>query len=79
MNYYANSVGYAFKQCFRNGVSISKKITTDDEHLQELKNLAKEYLMALEIVEEPAQLYNGIDEKLIAKVLAASSLQDCYK
>lgn len=79
MNYYANSVGYAFEQCLSSGVSISKKITTDDEHLQELKNLAKEYLMALEIVEEPAQLYNGIDEKLIAKVLAASSLQDCYK
>lgn len=79
MDYYANSVGYAFKQCLRSGISISKELTTDDEHLQELKNLATEYNMALEIVDEPAQLYNGIDDKLIAKVLAASRLQDCYK
>lgn len=79
MDYYANSVGYAFEQCYSSGIAITKKLTTDDEHLQELKNLAKEYLMALEIVEEPAQLYNGIDGKLIAKVLAATNLQDCYK
>jgi phosphoribosylamine-glycine ligase len=79
MDYYANSVGYAFKQCYSSGIAITKELTTDDEQLQELKNLATEYNMALEIVDEPAQLYNGIDDMLIAKVLAATNLQDCYK
>lgn len=73
---FANSVGYAFEQCYSSCIEITHKIENDEQHLQMLKELVAAYEQACEKVE--GEIFNSIDEELIAKVKNASSLEEIY-
>lgn len=64
-------------QCYNSSIEITAEITNDAEHLQQLKALAAEYQMALEIAEE-SQLLWTIPQSIIDKVNAAQDLAAAY-
>jgi len=76
-NNYANCVAYSFMQCYNSGIEITAEIKSDEEHLQQLKSLAAEYLMALEIADE-SQLMWTIPQDIIDKVNTAQDLAAAY-
>ena len=76
-NNYASCVAYSFMQCYNSNIEIIAAINSDEEHLQQLKALAVEYQMALEITDE-TQLMWTIPQDIIDKVMAAQSLTAAY-
>ncbi len=77
---YVECVGYAFWQCYDNGIAIARynDEASDEVMLQELQLLVEEYNMALEVCEET--IFNWeLPAEVIDRVLQARTLDECYK
>jgi len=77
---YVECVGYAFWQCYDNGIAIARPNdeASDEVMLQELQLLVEEYNMALEVCEET--IFNWeLPAEVIDRILQARTLDECYK
>lgn len=79
-NTYANCVGYALEQCYSSCICITKKgeIESDEEHLEMLKELVKEYKQACEIVDDENNLQWQVSDELLSKIENAKVLSELY-
>lgn len=63
----ANSVGYAFYQCFDSNIEILKR-KENEEKMHELGRLVDAYRFATTRIQEDVQLEWPIDEDLLRKI-----------